>query len=227
MPATEMQQMEMDMVQGMYDSFTLCSEDPPTYSVVLSATEDEPPELRVTVVYESDDYPETMAPTVRLEHFAKNRRMPTAPLLKEIMELCEEQIGMHSIISVLQKAQEYLTEFAEGDEKAELQKRGEALGNAAGTAVVQDPTIRIGNAVTRELFEEWSQKRRAERLREREANEKKVSGKLTGRQLWDAALRNTEWDLFCGSDTEQDVDLDAFEPVDEDDLDEQEFDLDE
>nr|CCC89307.1 unnamed protein product [Trypanosoma congolense IL3000] len=225
MPATEMQQMEMDMVQGMYDTYTLTSEDPPTYSVLLAAADDEPAELRVTVVYDSEDYPETAAPTVRLEHLSKTRRMPTAALSKEIAELCEEQIGMHCVISVLQKAQEYLTEFAQMEEKAELQRRGEALAKSSVTAAAHDPTIRVGNAVTRELFEEWSQKRRVERLREREANEKKISGKLTGRQLWDAAIKNTEWDLFCGSDDEQDVDLSELGPVNEEELGDEEYDL--
>ncbi|KAH9601232.1 RWD domain [Trypanosoma melophagium] len=230
MPATEMQLMEMDMVEGMYDTYELNSMDPPTYSVVLAATADDPPELRVTIVYETEDYPETAAPTVRLEHIAKHRRMQLTALSKEIIELCEEQIGLHSVISVLQKAQEYLTEYAENEEKADLHRRGEALANAAANASaansVPDPTVRVGTAVTRELFEEWSKKHKAEKLQLRESVDKKVSNKLTGRQLWDSALKSTDWDLFAGGDdNEQDVDFDAISLGDDDEG--EEYDLDE
>ncbi|ORC89032.1 uncharacterized protein TM35_000142430 [Trypanosoma theileri] len=235
MPATEMQMMEMDMVQGMYDTYELTSMDPPTYSVILAATADDPPELRVTIVYETEDYPETAAPTVRLEHIAKHRRMQLATLSKEIAELCEEQIGLHSVISVLQKAQEYLTEFAENEEKADLHRRGEALANAAanasGVSSMPDPTVRVGTAVTRELFEEWSKKHNAEKQQARESVEKKISNKLTGRQLWDSALKSADWELFGGADdngfddNEQDVDFDALSLGDDDE--EEQYDLEE
>ncbi|KAG8342197.1 hypothetical protein TRVL_06974 [Trypanosoma vivax] len=220
-----MQQMEMDMVQGMYDSYTLCSEDPPTYSVVLAATEDGPQELRVTIVYDTEEYPESAVPTVQLEYIGKHRRMSTATLSKEIAELCEAQIGMHSVISVLQRVQEYLTEYAEMEEKAELARRGQALMSAAAatTTVVHDPTIRMGTAVTRELFEEWNRKRREQKLRE-SGGVNKTNDKLTGRQLWDAALKSTEWELFESPDGgEQDDGLDVFDcPGAED----EEYDLD-
>ncbi|PBJ80378.1 RWD domain-containing protein [Trypanosoma cruzi cruzi] len=227
MPATEMQSMEMDMVQGMYDSYELISVDPPTYSVLLTATADDPPELRVTVVYDSEGYPETAAPTVRLEHIAKHRRMQTATLAKEIEDLCAEQIGMHSVISVLQKAQEYLTDYAAMEEKAELQRRGDALTKAAASAstAAPDPTVRIGTAVTRELFAGWSEKHIAEKLQKRVLSEKK-STKLTGRQLWDGTLKNADWDLFEALEDEQDIDLYTLVNGEGEEVGEVEYDLD-
>lgn len=231
MPPTEMQAMEMDMVQGMYDSYELISMDPPTYSVVLAASVDDQPELRVTISYESEAYPETAAPTVQLEHIAKNRRMQTTSLAKEIADLCEEMIGMHSVTLVLQRAQEYLIDYAATEEKVELQRRGEALAStaagASGTVAAPDPTVRIGTAVTRELFYEWSQKHMAEKLKERAAAEKKTSTKLTGRRLWDSTLKNADWELFQASDDdEQDVDFYALAHNGMNDEEEMEYDLD-
>ncbi|KEG12241.1 RWD domain containing 1 [Trypanosoma grayi] len=227
MPATEMQLMEMDMVQGMYDSYELCSTEPPTYSVLLAATADDAPELRVTIVYDTEDYPETAPPTVRLEHIAKNRRMQTTALTKEVEELCAEHIGMHSVISVLQRVQEHLTDYVATEEKAELQRRGDALSSAAAAAAAPDPTLRIGTAVTRELFEGWSKKHMAEKLRLRETFEKKATGKLTGRQMWDDTIKNADWELFDGSDGEQDADFYATAHAGDDDEEEEvEYDLD-
>ncbi|RNF03170.1 RWD domain containing 1 [Trypanosoma rangeli] len=225
MPATEMQSMEMDMVQGMYDTYELSSLDPPTYSVLLAPTADDPPELRVTIVYDSEGYPETAAPTVRLEHHAKHRRMQITTLAKEIENLCAEHIGMHSVISVLQRAQEYLTEYAVREENAELQRRGDVLAKAAASAstAAPDPTLRIGTAVTCELFAEWSEKHMEEKQRARSVNEKK-STKLTGRQLWAGALKNTDWDLFDTDDGDgQNVDFYALADGEGDEMD---FDLD-
>ncbi|ESL09460.1 hypothetical protein TRSC58_02817 [Trypanosoma rangeli SC58] len=221
MPATEMQSMEMDMVQGMYDTYELHSLDPPTYSVLLAPTADDPPELRVTIVYDCEGYPETAAPTVRLEHHAKRRRMQIAALAKEIEDLCAEQIGMHSVISVLQRAQEYLTEYAVMEENAELQRRGDMLAKAAASAstATPDPTLRIGTAVTRELFAEWNEKHMAEKQRARSVSEKKNT-KLTGRQLWSGTLKNADWDLFeVDDDDGQNVDFYALADVEEDEMD--------
>ncbi|RNF23183.1 RWD domain containing 1 [Trypanosoma conorhini] len=227
MPATEMQSMEMDMVQGMYDTYELGGLDPPTYSVLLAPTADDPPELRVTIVYESEGYPETAAPTVRLEHHAKHRRMQTTTLAKEIEELCAEQVGMHSVISVLQRAQEYLTEYAAMEEKAELQRRGDALAKAVAVAstAASDPTVRIGTAVTRELFAEWSEKHVAEKQRMRAVGEKKGT-KLTGRQLWDGTLKNADWDLFASDDDDDDGQDVEFYALAQAEGEEMEFDLD-
>lgn len=221
--ATEMQQMEMDMVQGMYDSYKLLSEDPPQYSVDLAASMEDPPELRVTITYSTEDYPESAPCAVAVENVSKKRRIPTGNLTKELTAACENNVGAHSVILLLQQAQEYLSNFAEEEEKADLVRRGEALNAAASTNLIEDPTIRIGTAVTKDLFAEWSRKRLLEKSRaraDRERQEKKdVGSKLTGRQLWDSTLKTADWELFGGDggveEDAEDVDFDALRELDE------------
>lgn len=201
--ATDAQQMEIDMVAGMYDTFELLTSDPPSYAVLLAASADDPPELKVTVTYPSEAYPECVACDVVIENISKKRRIHTAHICKEVAATCEESVGMHVVVLVLQQVQDFLVNSAQEAEKAELLRRGEALEKAAVSsgAVSHDPTIRIGTAVTKELFEEWSQKHLAAKnlLRaEREQNEAKVSAsKLTGRQLWDSTLKSADWELFA------------------------------
>ncbi|KPA75346.1 hypothetical protein ABB37_08637 [Leptomonas pyrrhocoris] len=229
-PATEMQAMEMDMVQGMYDTYTLLSDDPPSFCVCLAATEDEPPQLKVTIVYPTADYPETAPCTVLIECIAKTRRIQVGNIAKQIAATCEENIGMHSVILALQQIQEFLSHAVEEEEKADLLRRGEVMAVEAGKRagpVEDDPTIRLGTAVTRELFAEWSRKHNAEKAKiraEREKREAKVSvSKLTGRQLWDNSLKSADWALFGGEGEEEeggeDVDFDALGELNEDEFD--------
>ncbi|KAG5506424.1 hypothetical protein JKF63_05927 [Porcisia hertigi] len=228
--ATDMQVMEMEMVQGMYDTYELLSEDPPSYCVFLTATEDEPPELKVTVTYETEDYPESAPCTVTVECIAKSRRIQVGAITKQIASTCEEHIGMHSVVLVLQQIQEFLAHTVEEEDKMDLLRRGETIAVAAAAkragAAQVDPTIRLGTALTRELFAEWSSKHNAEKAKalvEREKKDKKVStSKLTGRQLWDNTLKSADWTLF-GSEAEgeggEDIDFSAVNDVDEDDFD--------
>ncbi|KPI88795.1 hypothetical protein ABL78_2110 [Leptomonas seymouri] len=227
--ATEMQEMEMEMVQGMYDTYTLLSQDPPSYCVSLAATEDEPPQLKVTITYPTEDYPETAPCAVSIECIAKARRIQVGNIMKQVAVTCEESIGMHSVILVLQQIQEFLSHVVEEEEKVDLLRRGEMMAaeavKRAGPAD-DDPTIRIGVAVTRELFEEWSALYRAEKAKlraEREKREAKTSAsKLTGRQLWDNSLKSADWALFVGEkegEDGEDVDFDALSDLDEDEFD--------
>eukprot|EP00796_Vickermania_ingenoplastis_P012920 gene12920-8777_t len=208
MPPTEMQQMEMDMVESMYDTYELVSADPiPTYTVLLAASADDPHELQVTVSYPSAEYPDSAPCSVVAESISAKRRVQTASMNKEVATMLEENVGMHTVIMALQQLQEFLTVFAEEEEKAEVVRRGEAIEAAAvakSNPIAADPTIRLGMAVTKELFDQWSAKRRAERMKTMLAEakkEKSAASKLTGRQLWDS----TE-----AADDDEDLDFDTF-----------------
>lgn len=229
--ATEMQQMEIDMVQGMYDTFEFLSEDPPTYTVLMAPSVDDPAELRVTITYPVEDYPETAPCDVQIESISKNRRIQTAELSKLVTALCEENLGMHVVVLVLQTAQDFLCTNAEQEEKAELVRRGEAL-EAAAAKTAPDPTIRLGTAVTKELFYEWSRKHHAEKARRRAEAEAKRSQKasasaLTGRQLWDSTLRSADWELFGAAETnaEEGAVVDVDYDLRNDELNEEDFDF--
>lgn len=227
--ATEMQEMEMEMVQGMYDTYTLLSTNPPSYCVSLAATEDEPPQLRVTITYPTEDYPETAPCVVGIECIAKARRIQVGTITKQVALTCEENVGMHTVILVLQQIQEFVAHAVEEEEKADLVRRGEVLTAEAVKRtgpVEEDPTIRLGTAVTRELFDEWSKKHNAEKARqrvEREKRESRVSAsKLSGRQLWNNSLKSADWALFGAENEEddgEDVDFDALVGVDEEEFD--------
>lgn len=217
--------MEMDMVQSMYDSYELVSEDPfPVYTVLLAASSDDPTELQVSVSYPNEEYPEAAPCVVVAESISKQRRVQVASINRDIAAMLEENVGMHTVVMALQQLQEFLTNFAEEEEKAELIRKGEAIEAAAvaksNYVHTTDPTIRLGNAVTRELFAEWSSKRKAERAKKAAAeaakNKKLNAGKLTGKQLWDNTVASAEWELFGGvadgEDGAEDLDFDTFDP---------------
>lgn len=220
----------MEMVQGMYDTYERLSDDPPSYCVSLAATQDEPPQLKVIITYPTEEYPESAPCVVTVECISKARRIQVGAITKQIACTCEENIGMHSVVLVLQQVQEFLSRAVEEEEKADLLRRGEVMAAEAAKrtgAAEEDPTIRVGTAVTRELFEEWSRKHNAEKAKEgaeREKKEVKVSpSKLSGRQLWDNSLKSADWALFGGEAEEDGVENVDFGSMK--DLDEDEFDL--
>lgn len=211
-----MQQMEVDMIEGMYpDHYSTLSEDPPCFSVTFSATPEDPQELRVTITYPDESYPEEGCPQLLLENISKDRRFPVHQLQEELDTLAQENLGMHVVVLMLQRSQEWLTTVVEEHEKQLLTKRGEALTAAAsaGNNTV-DPTIRLGNAITRDLFEEWRTRhlveKNARKAEEAKRNQKEMTSKLTGRQLWDSTIRNADWELFGAAEADdEDVDFDA------------------
>ncbi|GET88120.1 hypothetical protein, conserved [Leishmania tarentolae] len=226
--ATELQEMEMEMVQGMYDTYELLSDDPPSYCVSLAATEDEPPQLKVIITYPTEEYPESAPCVVTVESIPKARRIQVGAITKQLARTCEENIGMHSAVLVLQQVQEFLSRTVEEEEKAHMLQRGEERTAEAVKrtgAVEEDPTIRVGTAVTRELFQEWSLRRNEEKSKkqaEREKKEVKVSAsKLTGRQLWDNSLKSADWALFEGEAEEdvENVDFDTMACLNEEEFD--------
>ncbi|CAD2215261.1 RWD domain protein (Gir2) [Angomonas deanei] len=147
----------------------------------------------------------------------------TKSLMADIDTLREEYIGAHVVLMILQTTQEFLANLAEEEEKAELQRQGEALNAAAGE-VAHDPTIRQGTAVTKELFAEWSKKHFLEKeRREKEyekAHHKASASALTGRQLWDNTLRSAEWDLFDAGEKDNNEGEDVDYSLAQDELDE-------
>ncbi|CUG67508.1 Hypothetical protein, putative [Bodo saltans] len=216
--ATEMQQMEVDMIEGMYpDHYTFVSADPPSFAVTFSATPEDPQELRTIITYSDKSYPEEGCPTLTVENISKDRRFPVHQLKEELDSMAQQNMGMHVAALMLQRSQEWLTSVVEEHDKLQLNKRGEAISAAAnaGSAPVIDPTIRMGNAITRDLFEEWRIKhmdeKHARRAEEAKRTYKDTVSKLTGRQLWDSTIRNADWELFGGAaeGDEEVVDFDA------------------
>lgn len=223
--ATEMQTMEMDMIQGMYDTYELISSDPPSYSILLTANNEDTADLRVTICYPTEDYPESAPCEVTVENISRKRRIPLAELTTEVNELCLEHVGMHSVVVVLQHIQDFISRFVADEERLTLQRRGEAAEAAAAAynyPTAPDPTITVGSAMTRELFEEWSRKHRLEvtqtRLERNKREARATASRLTGRQLWDSTLKTADWELFAADGEEggvEDVDFGAMNSLDE------------
>mmetsp|Transcript_73608 Transcript_73608/g.85509 ORF Transcript_73608/g.85509 Transcript_73608/m.85509 type:complete len:240 (+) Transcript_73608:57-776(+) len=211
--ATEMQQLEIEMVQGMYpDTFIHVSDEPPAYAIGFSASVDDPIELKLTITYSDPNYPEEGGlPALVVENMSKERRLPVEKIRSELQAIAEEHAGMHCAVVLLQHCQDFLTTFVQEEEKVLLQKRGDALSAASTTAVVVDNTIRVGNAVTKENFLEWQKKHLTEKAAVRaellKKNFKESASKLSGRQLWDSTIRNADWELFDSGDGDA-VDLD-------------------
>ena len=192
--------MEIDMVSGLFaDTFSLISDDPPQYSVTLSATPEDPQELLVKVSYLSEGYPESgPAPQFLVESISATRRIPVGTLMKDLEEGAAELSGVHCVVALLQRCQDFLTQSKEEMDRQQLQRRGEAMA-AASNIVAVDPTVRMGNIVTRELFEEWQSKHLAAKAAvkaELAKLKKECASKLSGRQLWDTTLRQADWELF-------------------------------
>lgn len=211
---TEMQVMEMEMVEGMYsEHFERLGDDPLTYSVAFSASPDAPIELKLTVSYTDPAYPEEGGvPALVVDNVSKERRIQTDKLAAELQAMAVEHSGMHCVVVMLQRCQEFLTTLAEEEDRAALQKRGDAMSAASTEKVVIDPTIRMGNAISRELFLAWQTKHLADKKAAKMELMKKFAresaSKLTGRQLWDSTLRNADWELFGAEGDGEAVDLD-------------------
>lgn len=210
--ATDDQQMELDMIQAMFDTaFTQISEDPPRFTVSISNTPDDPPEFLVRVEYPVG-YPDEVPPIISIESVAVSRRINVNKVTTEVRTIAEENVGMHSITGVLQHVQAFLCQYLDDEEKALLVKKGKDLEEKHKSTVKMDPTIRMGNSVTPELFMEWQKKHLAEKAARKAAELKKqakaaTASKLSGRQLWDRSINEADWDLFAaGSDDGDDYD---------------------
>lgn len=211
--ATEMQQLEIEMVQGMYpENYIHVSDEPPTYAIGFCATADDPIELKLTISYPDATYPEEGGlPSLVVENVSKDRRLPVERIRSELQAIAEEHAGMHCAVVLLQHCQDFLTTFVQEEEKVLLQKRGDAINAASTTVVAVDNTIRVGNAVTKENFLEWQKKHLGEKAAIKaewmKKNFKESASKLSGRQLWDSTIRNADWELFDSGDGDA-VDLD-------------------
>ena len=214
MALTDDQQMEYDMLQAMYPEHlsevtTDGATGLPTYHLDVSIDVDAPNELRMHVVL-PEAYPNEGTPVIRLESISTTRRIQTDALAKQLAAAAEENCGMHSVSVLLQTAQEFVRDMDSGkhEETSEMEV---------------DPTIRLGRAVTRDLFDEWRLKHRAEKDARNAAGlakiAKAVAGKLTGRQVWDRTLKEADWELFNGGaevEDGDDIDYD-FDMGDEED----------
>lgn len=212
--ATEDQQMEIDMVTAMFaDHFEELPEDKlgrVSYAVGICHSGDDVPDLKVTVFYPAG-YPEAEPADFLIESVSNKRRVQVGPCLKAVKEIAEESIGMHCVINVLQHVQTFLDEDHEAAEKATLAKAGKDLAESSKTTVKADPTIRMGNIVTPELFKEWQAKHLAAKAVRLAAEMKKTlqksAGKMTGRQIWDVSIKDADWQLFeAGQEEGLDID---------------------
>lgn len=232
------------MVESMYENFFSMGieagngeEAPPCegpcYTVRLAASSDDPTELAVHVIYPSPDYPEEAPCVIYATSISNKRRIQVGAINKEIASMVEENVGTHTVIMVLQHVQEFLVSYVEAEEKADAVRRGEEAlqsateaagkvgGNRKGERVVlhDDPTIRFGSVLTKELFLEWVAQREEARKKKNFLQKKDdpLADKLTGRELWEQTkVSAEEWDLFSGEKGEDgdEMDLD-WEMVDE------------
>lgn len=212
-PPTDEQQMEIDLVVAMFgDTFVRLGDDPlPSYSVDVGLSPDEPVELRVVITYPLG-YPTEEPAGVTVESISTKRRVQVERLRADLNELVASQIGMHTVVSVLQRTQDYLSE--QETKTVEVAK----------STVDVDPTIRMGEGVTVERFLVWKAKHMQEKAAKKKAapkEAKELTGRMTGKQLWDTSIKNADWDLFAGGDdgavdpAELGYDLDPEAHVDE------------
>lgn len=219
MSLTDDQQMEYDLLTAMYPEHVSevradGKSGLPQYHIDVSVEIDTPTEIRLTLTLPAE-YPAEAVPQIQVESISTTRRVQTAALLTQLKTSAEENLGMHCGAVLLQAAQEFMRDLDSGNKKEE-------------DAVEVDPTIRLGHAVTRELFDDWRLKHRKEKDEKLAIEEKKLNaakaGKLSGKQLWDKTIKEADWELFGGEadaedgeDIEYDFADEGDEPEPEDD----------
>ena len=192
-----------------------------------------------------EGYPdEGKMPVILLESISTVRRVQCEPLRKELVTVAEENAGMASITNLFEHAKEWLSSLKSREEQAKSQatEKSWEAEKAKGPGVVADPTIRMGRMVTSELFYEWLEEFKAEKAALREKELKKLKkhkeeSKLTGKQMWDQSIKQTDWSLFKGDkdtdkeggaavedDEEEDIDFDMYD-VDEEEEEEHGYDV--
>eukprot|EP00672_Neobodo_designis_P009362 CAMPEP_0174855218 /NCGR_PEP_ID=MMETSP1114-20130205/32727_1 /TAXON_ID=312471 /ORGANISM="Neobodo designis, Strain CCAP 1951/1" /LENGTH=228 /DNA_ID=CAMNT_0016089953 /DNA_START=82 /DNA_END=768 /DNA_ORIENTATION=+ len=207
------QQMEYDMLQAMYpEHLSDVSENAavglPCYSLEVTNDHDEPAEIRLIVTL-PPEYPSEGAPRIAVESISTTRRVQTEALLTQLKAAAEENAGMHCVAVLLQTAQQYMQDLDSHANRKEEETTD------------LDPTIRLGRAVTAELFAEWRAAHRAEKdekiAKANAKHLKALAGKLTGRQLWDKTIKDADWQLFAGDAEADDGDDIEYEFGDDDD----------
>lgn len=179
----------------------------PGYTLEVTNHPDEPAEIRFTVLM-TPEYPSEGPPKLTIESISTTRRVQTEALLTQMREAAEENTGMHCVSVLLQTAQQFMTDL-----DSQANKKDEEQSEI-------DPTIRLGRAVTADLFAEWRAAHRAAKdekiAKENAKHLKALAGKLTGKQLWDKTIKDADWQLFAaeadaveGDDIEYDFDEDA------------------
>ena len=198
--------MEIEMISAMFGDHVNVLEGGeggmPAFTVDIAPDPDAKAELRILVQY-PPGYPEEEPCLATAESISSNRRIQIEPLNAAMKEIATDAVGSHSATLILQRAQEFLFEV---DKPKEAKPKEEE---------VKDPTIRMGNAVTPEIFAAWRAKFDAEKLakitKQQKAEAAAKASKLTGRQLWDSSLKQADWELFTGGDDDgddEDIDYD-------------------
>jgi hypothetical protein len=190
MELSDEHQMEYDMLTAMYPEHV--SEVGPStirgmtalpgFTVNVSKDGELAPELKLSLAL-PELYPSEAPAEIRVESIATVRRLQVAPLQAELKAMCTP--GEYVLVALLQRCQEFLHETDAAAMASEREARQREI-NAADT----DPTIRLGQSVTTDLYVDWRAKFDAERAANRSDAVKAAAkaNKVTGKQMWIAEI---------------------------------------
>lgn len=211
------QLMELDLIRAMFPDGAVsevhaCTkhDNLPAFTVQIARENDAPNEIALTVAY-PPGYPEEQTPFFILECVSSTRRIPLDALLQDLQTIAAENSGTHCVSPAVQKCQEFLFDFDAAADKAK---------KSDDKKVDIDPTIRLGTPLTAELFNEWKERRAMMRgggaaaIATATAAAAAKSQRLTGRQMWDATLKNADWALFKDGEGGATADDDDGEDID-------------
>jgi hypothetical protein len=180
----------------------------PCLRVLVARETGVPPELVLWFGFHDASYPgggEASIPHIKVE------LEPNAPInhRPEEFETRAKEValaegGQMCLNQVYQSCVDGLVAAEEAKERAASGAAAAAADAVAAAGAAADPTIRIGNMMTSEVFVAWKTEFDAERAR-RAAKESAAAAKradspnkvrLTGKQMWDQTLKSADWKLF-------------------------------
>ncbi|XP_003215622.1 RWD domain-containing protein 1 isoform X1 [Anolis carolinensis] len=226
----EEQRNELEALESIYpDSFTVLSENPPSFTITVTSEageNDESVQTTLKFIYPGN-YPDE-APLYELLSQESLEDRDVTDILKLLQEQAEENLGMVMIFTLVSAVQEKLNEIVDQiktrreEEKKQQEKEAEEA---------EKQTFH-GTPVTIETFLSWKAKFDAELLeiKRKKMKEEEQSGKnkLTGKQLFerDHNLDTSDIQFLEDAGNSVEVDESLFQEMDDLELEDEEDDPD-
>ncbi|XP_052002181.1 RWD domain-containing protein 1-like isoform X2 [Xyrauchen texanus] len=215
---------EIEAIESIYpDSFTVLSEEPPSFTITVTSDAGEKEEtvevtLKFTYVEKYPDEP----PLWEIHSQVNLEDSDAEDILTHLKEQAEENLGMVMIFTLVTAVQEKLNEIVDQikSRREEEKQRKESEAEEAEKCAFQ------GTVVTIENFLSWKAKFEQEmtelKRKKQKEEEQSAKGKPTGKQLFetDHNLDTSDIQFLEDGGNSVEVDESLFQDIDDLDLDE-------